>query len=119
MVNHRCYMRRIQQVIGKTNSADGIQKDSWADEVLNEFNHISRDFASELQKEPGAPSYVKPYGVRSYEEMPPMRTLSLVVPLTAWLGWVSHQKNGDGYVLQKIADAFEYRRNLSMVGEIP
>jgi hypothetical protein len=48
-----------------------------------------------------------------------MRTLSLVVPLTAWLGWVSHQKNGDGYVLQKIAEAFEYGRNLSIGGETP
>lgn len=75
MVNHRPYMQRIQQVIGETNSADGIQEDSWADEVLNEFNRISRNFASELQDEPGAPPYVKPNGVRLYEEMPPTRIL--------------------------------------------
>jgi hypothetical protein len=63
--------------------------------------------------------YVKPDGVRSYEEMPPTRILSLVVPLTAWLGWVWHQKYGDSYVSQKIVEAFELGRNLSVVGEIP
>jgi hypothetical protein len=97
----------------------GIQEDSWADEALNVFNCIFIDFASELQDEPGAPSYIKPDGVTLCEEMPPTRILSLVVPLTAWLGWVSHRKNGDVYFSQNIADAFEYRRNLSMVGEIP
>jgi hypothetical protein len=55
MVNHRLYMQRIQQIIGETKSADGINEDSWVDEVLNEFNRISRDFAIELQKEPELP----------------------------------------------------------------
>ena len=78
-----------------------IKADSWANEVLNEFNRISKDFASELEHLPGTPSYVKPEGVRSNEEMLSMRTLSLVVPLTASLAWVSHQKNEDPYFHKK------------------
>lgn len=112
-------MKRIQEIIGETKVADGIGENSWLEEVLTKFDQISREFALELQNEPGAPQYVKPDGLRSYQEMPPTRVLSLVVPLSAWLGWVSHQKNGDMYVSQKIKTAFEYGRNLSIRGEDP
>jgi hypothetical protein len=51
--------------------------------------------------------------------MPPSRLLALSIPVVAWLGWVSHQKRGDIYNWEKIKEAFDYGRNLSLSGERP
>jgi len=101
-------MQRIQEKIGQTHSADGIEEDTWFNIVIAELNTISRECATELQNEHCAPQYMKPYGVEQYQSMPPMRILALCISLLPWLGWISEEKYLAEYSWQKIREAFDY-----------
>ena len=119
MVNYRQHIQRIQEKIGETHSADGIEENSWFNVVIAEVNKISRERANELQNERCAPQYMKPYGVEQYERMPPMRILALSISLLSWLGWISEEKYLAPYAWRKISEAFDYGKNLSIKGEKP
>jgi hypothetical protein len=83
------------------------------------LNEISIECARQLQHELGSPKYSKPSGTQLYEKMPPSRLLALSISVVSWLGWVSHQKRGDIYNWEKIKEAFNYGRNLSLAEERP
>jgi hypothetical protein len=40
----------------------------------------------------------------------------LVLPVIAWLGWITHEKNGDTISWEKIQEAFESGRQMSVTG---
>jgi hypothetical protein len=117
MINYRDFIKRIQQKMGEIHAADGIVESLWWDHVLRELNDISIECARQLQNEPDAPKYQKPPGPQKYETMPPSRLLALTLPVISWLGWISHQKNGDIYNWDKIKESFEFGRNASLAGE--
>jgi hypothetical protein len=119
MISYFGMMKRLQQLIGKTGSADGIEEKLWLEELIRDLNTMSRHFSIQLENEVGAPKYSKPYGIVPYSTMPPTRILSLVVLLSAWLGWVLHEKNLDIYGEFKINEAYEFGRSLSIKGIVP
>lgn len=112
-------MEKIQVTLGETESADGIEEESWLDTVVKTLDTISKHFSTELEREPGAPEYLKPYGKVPYMSMPPMRLLSLAVLLNAWLGWVLHEKGLDIYGEFKLNESYEFGRILSLEGITP
>ena len=90
-MNYRTYMRRIQNKIGITKSADGIHEPCWFEIVVRELNEISRDCAIQLQTDTGA-SYNKPNYELPFQEAPPTRLLSLEIALASWIGWIMQKK---------------------------
>ena len=111
-------MRRLQDALGESKAADGIQEGPWWDIVMKELNSISEDLARELQKEVGQP-YHKPNHDLPYAEAPPARLLALNVALRAWIGWVMSEKGGYPYSWQKIEEAYNYGRCLSAEKQTP
>jgi hypothetical protein len=120
MLNYFESMKMIQDKIGEIRAADGIEELSWLTIVISRLNEMSRTFSRELEVEPGAPLYYKPFLIQAddlispkierYGSMPPMRLLSLAVLLCSWLGWVLTKKNLDVYGELKINEAFEFGR---------
>jgi hypothetical protein len=129
MINYFEFMKMIQDKIGEIRAADGIEEEPWLATVISNLNEMSRNCSRELEVEPGAPPYYKPFlidrndlippKVERYELMPPMRLLSLAVLLCCWLGWVLTKKGFDVYGELKINEAFEFGRILSTTNIIP
>jgi hypothetical protein len=111
-------MKRLQDALGKSKAADRIQDGPWWDIVMKELNSISKDSATELQKETGKP-YHKPNYDLPYEEAPPTRLLALNIVISAWLGWVMSEKGGHPYSWQKIEEAYNYGKQLSAEKQTP
>ena len=89
-MDYRSYMRRIQFDLEKIKAADKIQESPWQ-EVVRELNEISKDCAKELQKETGQIGNNGDYQL-GLDEWPPTRILSLMLALSAWTGWIMHEK---------------------------
>jgi hypothetical protein len=96
-------MKRIENSIGESKAADGIQEESWWNIVIKEINLVSQ----------------KPDRILGYEEAPPMRLLALTIVLSAWIGWIMNEKGGHLNSWQKIEEAYNYGRQLSLDKEIP
>ena len=58
-----------------------------------ELNEISKGCAKDLQTETGQISNKGNYQL-GLDEWPPTRILSLMLALSAWVGWVMHEKHG-------------------------
>jgi hypothetical protein len=91
------YFLRLQTALGKKNaggrsSSDKIDEALWRNEVMEELNQASFDFADKLQEEVGKPygkyrlDGAKAYDL-NYEEAPPTRLLSQALILSYWLGY--------------------------------
>jgi hypothetical protein len=87
-MNYRIYMKRIESVLG-----DKVQENQWHEVVGRELNEISKDCAKELQTETGHIWNKDDYKL-GLDESPPTRILSLILVLSAWVGWIMHQKHG-------------------------
>jgi hypothetical protein len=118
-------MRRIEEKIGESKAADQIQEDSWFDIVMKELNDISKEVAIELQKETGALWNKGNYKLELYET-PPVRLLALEIAIASWLGWIMHEKHGDGDDLfstqdcwKRIEEAYLYGIELSKKKQRP
>jgi hypothetical protein len=118
-------MQRIEDVIGKTKSADRISEDPWFRIVMKEINEISRDCAGELQQETGAIWNKGSYAL-DLKEAPPARILALQIALASWLGWIMREKHGDSGqtfsaedCLKRIITAYEFGVDLSRKGQRP
>jgi len=88
MISYFGMMKGLQQLIGKTGSADGIEEKLWLEELIRDLNKMSRHFSIQLENEVGAPKYAKPYGIVPYSTMPPTRILSLVARVQRLLQWM-------------------------------
>lgn len=88
-------MRRIQSVLEKIKAADKIQESPWQEVVVRELNEISKDCAKELQTETGQIGNKGDYQL-GLDEWPPTRILSLMLALSAWAGWIMHEKHVTG-----------------------
>jgi hypothetical protein len=73
-MNHRDYMKRITDKIGEAKAADRIEESSWLNIVVKELNHISNDYAKQLEKETGS-KWDKGSYMLSLNEAPPTRLL--------------------------------------------
>jgi hypothetical protein len=119
-------MKRIESAFEKIKAADKIQEDPWQEVVLRELNEISKDCSKELQTETGQIGNKGVYQL-GLDELPPARILSLILPLSAWVGWIMHEKHGSNeerpfsskVCLQMIQDAFGYGVHLSVHKQIP
>jgi hypothetical protein len=118
MTNYRTYMKRLQNSLGESKAPDRIQEEQWWNIVMKELNVISKDCAKELEKEIGVP-YQKLDHYLAYEEAPPMRIWALAIALTAWIGWVMNEKGGHPYSWQKIEEAYNYGKQLSIDKQTP
>ena len=118
MTDYRAYMKRLHVSLGLSKAPDGIQEESWWNIVMKELDIISRECSKELQRETGQP-YYKPDRNLAYEEAPPMRLLALTVVLSAWIGWVMTEKQGHPYSWNKIEEAYNYGRQLSIDNQVP
>jgi hypothetical protein len=113
-------MKRIESALGNIKAADEVQEIPWQEVVVRELSEISRDCAKELQTETGQ------IGNR-LDQWPPTRILSLTLALSAWLGWIMHEKHGSNeeqplssrVCLRMIQEAFEYGVHLSVHNQIP
>jgi hypothetical protein len=79
MVEVEEYFIRLQTTLGKKNEegktfADKIGEDLWRDEVIEELNQASYDFADKLQEEVGKP-YDKSNSRRNYSPKTAARVL--------------------------------------------
>src|SRR5947209_1428097 len=124
-MDYRSYMRRIQFALEKIKAADKIQESPWQ-EVVRELNEISKHCAKELQTETGQIGNKGDYQL-GLDEWPPTRILSLMLALSAWTGWIMHEKHGSSeeqpfssrVCLQMIREAFDYGVHLSVHNQIP
>src|SRR5947209_11961295 len=89
-MDYRSYMRRIQFALEKIKDTDKIQESPWQ-EVVRELNEISKHCAKELQTETGQIGNKGDYQL-GLDEWPPTRILSLMLALSAWTGWIMHEK---------------------------
>ncbi|PWU80456.1 MAG: hypothetical protein DLM72_12150 [Candidatus Nitrosopolaris wilkensis] len=113
-------MKRIEFALEKIKAGDKIQEIPWQEVVVRELNEISKDCAKDLQTETGQIS-------NNGDEWPPTRILSLMLALSAWVGWVMHEKHGSSaehpfssrVCLQMIQEAFGYGVHLSVHKQIP
>jgi hypothetical protein len=125
-MDYRSYMKKIESALGEIKAADKIQEDSWQDVVLRELNEISKNCAKELQTETGQVGNKGDYQL-GLDEWPPTRILSLILCLSAWAGWIMHEKHGSSeerpfssrVCLQLIQEAFGYGVHLSVHNQIP
>ncbi len=110
----------------KIKAADKIQESPWQEVVVRELNEISKDCAKELQTETGQIGNKGDYQL-GLDEWPPTRILSLMLALSAWAGWIMHEKHGSceeqpfssRVCLEMIQDAFDYGVHLSVHNQIP
>jgi hypothetical protein len=86
-------MKRIESALEKIEAADKIQESPWQEVVVRELNEISKDCANELQTETGQIGNKGDYQL-GLDEWPPTRILSLMLVLSAWVGWIMHEKHG-------------------------
>lgn len=124
-MNHRNYMRRIEEKIGQIRAADGIQEGPWLDTVMRGLSEISKDCALDLQKEIGG-AWDKGSYFQGLHEAPPTRLLALEIVLASWLGWIMREKEkGDDQPLsakdcwRRIEEAYLYGVELSRNRERP
>lgn len=124
-MNLRPYMQRIEDALGRIHAADRIEEGPWFEVVMRELDAISRDCAKEMQKEAGGTWNKGAYQLDLHES-PPTRLLALGIALSAWLGWVMHEKHpGPSRTLsaedslRMVREAFEYGVILSKAGERP
>ena len=124
-MNYRNYMRRIGEAIGEIKAADRIQEVPWLDIFIKKLNEISRDCAIELQTETGT-KWNKVSYLLELHEAPPTRLLALEIALASWLGWIMHEKHGDGDTvfsskdcLKRIEEAYLYGVKLSKENQTP
>ena len=125
-MDYRSYMRRIQFALEKIKAADKIQESPWQEVVVRELNEISKDYAKELQTETGQIGNKGDYQL-GLDEWPPTRILSLMLALSAWTGWIMHEKHGSSeeqpfstrVCLQMIQESFGYGMHLSVHKQIP
>jgi hypothetical protein len=130
-VDYRKYMKRIELKIDEIKAADKIEEVSWSDTVVNELNKMSIECANELQTETGV-AFRKPAREDAPEgyvlnlfEAPPSRILALEIFMAAWLGWITHEKEGEKVpplftaegCRKLIADAYMYGVDLSKKGD--
>jgi hypothetical protein len=94
-MNYRSYMNRIESALGKIKDAYKVQENPWQEFVIQELNEISKDYARELQSETGQICDKGSYQL-GLDEWPPTRILSLILALSAWVGWIMHEKHGSG-----------------------
>jgi hypothetical protein len=100
-MDYRKYMKRINLKIGEIKAADKIEEVSWSKTVVNELNQMSVESANELQTETRAafrkpPRQDAPEGyILNLFEAPPSRILALEILMAAWLGWITHEKEGE------------------------
>jgi hypothetical protein len=118
-------MKRIESVLGKIKAADEIQENQWQEVVGRELNEISKDCAKELQTETGQSCNKGDYEL-GLDEWPPTRILSLILVLSAWVGWIMHEKHpseeqsfSSRACLRMIQEAFDYGVHLSVHKQIP
>jgi hypothetical protein len=125
-MDYRSYMKRIEFALGKIKAADKIQEIPWQEVVVKELNEISKDCAKELQIETGQIGNKGDYQL-GLDAWPPTRILSLMLTLSAWVGWIMHEKHGSSeeqpfstrVCLQMIQEAFGYGVHLSVHKQIP
>jgi hypothetical protein len=86
-MDYRTYMKRIEFALDKIKATDEIQESPWQEVVVRELNEISKDCAKDLQTETGQISNKGDYQLE-LDEWPPTRILSLMLALSAWVGWV-------------------------------
>jgi hypothetical protein len=123
---YHAYMKRIESVFEEIKAADRIQEDPWQQVVVRELNEISKDCAKELQAETGQVANKGNYQL-GLNEWPPTRILSLILSLSAWVGWIMHEKHGSSensplssrVCLQMIQEAFGYGVHLSVHRQTP
>jgi hypothetical protein len=130
-MDYRKYMKRIELKIGEIKAADKIDEVSWSYTVMNELNQMSFEYANELQTETGT-AFRKPPRENAPEgyllnlfEAPPSLILALEILIAAWLGWVTHEKEGENVPPQFTAegcrklidDAYMYGVALSRKGD--
>jgi hypothetical protein len=119
-------MKRIESVLEKIKAADKVQENQWQDVVTRELNEISKDCAKEVQTETGQICKKGDYQL-GLDECPPTRILSLILALSAWVGWIMHEKHGSSeeqpfssrVCLRMIQEAFDYGVHLSVHKQIP
>ncbi|MCX5886670.1 MAG: hypothetical protein NT096_12310 [Proteobacteria bacterium] len=124
-MNYRDYMKRIQEKLGESKAPDRIQEAPWLDIVIKELNDISKDCATELQREINC-CWNKGSYCLDLHEAPPTRLLALEIALASWLGWIMHEKHGDGDQLfsskdcwVRIEEAYLYGVKLSKENQRP
>ena len=125
-MDYRPYMKRIESALETIKAADKIQESPWQEIVVRELNEISKDCANELQTETGQIGNKGDYQL-GLDEWPPTRILSLMLALSAWVGWIMHEKHGSSdeqplssrVCLQMIKEAFGYGVHLSVHNQIP
>jgi hypothetical protein len=125
-MDYRPYMKRIESALETIKAADKIQESPWQEIVVKELNQISKDCAKELQTETGQTGNKGDYQL-GLDEWPPTRILSLLLTLSAWVGWIMHEKHGSSeekpfssrVSLQMIQEAFGYGVHLSVHKQIP
>jgi len=114
-MDYRPYMKRIESALETIKAADKIQESPWQEIVVKELNQISKDCAKELQIEIGQTGNKGDYQL-GLDEWPPTRIISLLLTLSAWVGWIMHEKHGSSeekpfssrVSLQMIQEAFGY-----------
>ncbi len=130
-MDYRKYMKRIELKIGEIKAADKIEGVSWSETVVNELNKMSIECANELQTETGVafrkpPRQDAPEGyILNLFEAPSSRILALEILMAAWLGWITHKKEGGKVPPQFTAegcrklidDAYMYGVDLSKKGD--
>jgi len=124
-MNHREHMRRIESLLGEISAADRILEDPWATIFMRGLSELSREAAAELQAEVQT-TWDKGSYQMDLHEAPPTRITALMIALAPWLGWIMHEKHGDGPnlfsavdTLQRVNAAYDYGVNLSKNGERP
>lgn len=118
-------MRRVEERLGEINAANGIREEPWLNTVMKELNEISKQCALELQEETGC-IWNKGSYRQKLHEAPPTRLLALEIALASWLGWIMHQKHGNGDGLfstrdcwKRIEKAYLYGVELSRADQRP
>jgi len=102
-MNHRDYMRRIEEKIGEIKAADGIKEGPWLDTMMKGLSEISKDCAVELERELGG-GWDKGRHRQRLHEAPPTRLLALEIVLASWLGWIMREKHGEDNRLLSASD---------------
>jgi hypothetical protein len=125
-MDYRPHMNQIEEAIGEAKAADRIIEGPWFDVVMRRLSEISQRCADELENENPHAVYRKPLYTLHYHEAPPMRLLSLVMIVAAWLGWVMREKQReDGATfssrdcLRRIGEAFAFGEELSRKNQRP
>jgi hypothetical protein len=83
MMDLRKYVKRLENKVGETKSADKIIEGSWREIVVKELNEMSLECAKELQLETRGI-----WDKGSYQDAPPPRLLAMNLMLNYWLGWI-------------------------------